>query len=194
MKAKTILCYFRTSIRIVFSNCWRPMWMSHRVSRAPCVLIRILFISIEQKFIQVGCVPPALPPYRGGLRDRPPEQKPPEQRPPCRTETSGHRPHLDRYHPGQRLPWTDRSPPPVNRITDRCKNITRPLVNRIADRCKNITFPQLRLRVVMNLYNIISISTVCLQWRSGNRSRGAMWWRAELCGWQRWRSLPLCRR
>ena len=68
--------------------------------------------NVKQECIPVGCIPPALPPYGGSLCDR----DPPDRNPP----------------PGQIPPWTET--PPVNRITDRCKNIT---------------FPQLRLRAVM---------------------------------------------
>ena len=74
----------------------------------------------------------------GGLPDRDsPLTESPRQRPPDRD------PHGQRLPPGQRDPlykepspqqtplWTEtpprqRPPPPVNRITDRCKNITLP--------------------------------------------------------------------
>ena len=69
-------------------------------------------------------------PYMG-LPDRDRlDRDPPLDRDPQWTETL---PPLDRDHPRQRPLWIE--DPPVNRITDRCKNIT---------------FPQLRLRVVIN--------------------------------------------
>ena len=84
----------------------------------------------------------------GGLRYRDPL---PGQRPSWTdtpwTETLLDRHPLDRDPPGQRPPWTknpqDREPlqhrPPWTEINP---------VNRITDKCKNITFSQLRLRAV----------------------------------------------
>ena len=69
----------------------------------------------------------------GGLPDRdplPPVKDTPGQRPPRQ------RPSLDR-DPGQR-PSLDRDP-----------RTETPHVNRITDRCKNITFPQFPLQAVI---------------------------------------------
>ena len=71
--------------------------------------------------------PGQTPPYRDPLDRDPSGQRPPwTKTPPGQRPTSGQRP------PGQR------APSPVNRITDRCKSIT---------------FPQLRLRMVLKLWN-----------------------------------------
>ena len=94
--------------------------------------------------ISVGCVLPARDGMAiGSLPDRdPPKQRPPGQRPPGQ-RPPGQRPlerdlvdtdPLDRdpqtETPRQRPPWTERPTldrdPPVNIITDRCKNITLP--------------------------------------------------------------------
>ena len=77
--------------------------------------------------------------YRGiSLTVNPPGQRPPGQRPP-----------LDRDPPGQSPP---RQRPPLARD---------PPVNRITDMCKNITFPQLRLRVVIMIFEISSRPYLC---------------------------------
>ena len=74
-----------------------------------------------------------------------PRQRPPGQRPPW-TEIT-----LDRDHPGQRPPWTEtpwiKTPPwtetPVH-VTCGAWWDRDPPLNRITDTCKNITLPQLR--------------------------------------------------
>ena len=63
---------------------------------------------------------------------------------PSWTETPWIETPLDRDSPGQRPPWTetplDRDPaPPMNRITDRCKNITFPQLRCERKRCHRIS-------------------------------------------------------
>ena len=83
------------------------------------------FLKKPKQCIPVGCIPPAR--YRTVVSENPPwTDNPPGQRP---------RPDRDQL---------DRDPYPRQRPT-----LDRDLpVNRIADRCENITFPQLRLRAV----------------------------------------------
>ena len=99
----------------------------------------------QQECITVGCISPTLPKY-GGLCDRGPlDRDLPRQRTPwtetLQTGTPLDRDPPDRDTPGQRpsrqappgqIPPDrcpqDRDPPSMNRITDRCKSITRNFV------------------------------------------------------------------
>ena len=73
----------------------------------------------------------------------------------------------DAYHPPVYTLQAD-SPPPSKTDTAQAdtpsipyplyttpSSIRQPSVNRMTDRCKNITFPQLRLRAVMNVFCVI---------------------------------------
>ena len=84
----------------------------------------------EQEYIPVGCVPPASVATS-------PASMPPTMHAPCHTPPPC-TPRLPCMPPATHgpplwMPPATQPPPPVNRITDRCKNIT---------------FPQLRLRAV----------------------------------------------
>ena len=93
----------------------------------------------KQECIPVGSVLPAL--YNmGSLPDRDPLNRyPPGQDP------------LSDPPPGQSLPLTEPPPGQGSPQTDPLPFWTKTSpVNRMTNRCKNITFPQLRLRTVIN--------------------------------------------
>ena len=105
------------------------------------------------------------PPWTETPLDGDPLDRDPAGQRPCWTETP-----LDRDPTGQRLPeqrppgqrpldrdapWTETFPPP----TLQTETLSLP-VNRITDKCKNITFPQLHLQAVI-------IATTILSSRSG---------------------------
>ena len=81
--------------------------------------------------------------YRGVSLDRDP---PAGQRPPPLDRDT---PLLDRHPTDRNLPWTE-----------------TPAVNRITDKCKNITFPQLRLRAVktVRLNSLSSFTLTVSTW------------------------------
>ena len=89
--------------------------------------ITVYCVLLKQECIPVGCVPTAHN-HMGGHPGRNPLDKDPLDRDPPDRDTPLDKPPLDR-DPGQRAPWTetplDRNPS-VNRVTDRCKNITLP--------------------------------------------------------------------
>ena len=79
----------------------------------------------EQECIPVGCIPPAAVAIWGGLHQAPPRTDTPQSR-----------------HPQTRYPLPEQTPnppgtrhPPVNRMTNRCKNITLPQTSFAG--CKN---------------------------------------------------------
>ena len=94
-----------------------------------CICLNFLVKSSKiQECIPVGCVPSAAVAVGGVYTRHPRDQTPPPSR------------HL----PGSRHNPPPRSKPPGTKPP----GVGTPPVNRITDTCKNITFPQLRLRAV----------------------------------------------
>ena len=76
------------------------------------------------------------------------------------TDTARH--PADRDNPRQRPPWgSDRDPPETHPWTE-----THYPMNRITDRCKNITFPQLLLRAVIICKTSLKNYPLCTQNRN----------------------------
>ena len=74
--------------------------------------------------------------------------------PPLDRDPLGQRPPTNRDSPTDRDPPTDREPPGQRPPGQTSPWTEIPPVNRITDRCKNITFPQLRLRAVKNTRSV----------------------------------------
>ena len=91
-------------------------------------------VAIRQECIPVGCVPPTAVAVRGAISTR--------HSPPSRSRT----PPPWSMHPPDQAP-----PGPGTPRDQTLREQAHPPVNRITDTCKNITFPQLRLRAVIML-------------------------------------------
>ena len=98
-------------------------WILHKsamVSRCVLHAYSLEQTQMKQECIPVGCVPPACKCTAAA-------------RGVTLTETPSTDTPLDRDPPGQRPPWTENplwtETPPVNRIADRCKNITLPQIH-----------------------------------------------------------------
>ena len=110
---------------------------------------------LKQECIPVGCVPPAAVAVLGGLHQTPrwEQTTPLDQAPPMTRHPTGtrHPPRAGTFQE-QASPWEQAPPTPRSRHP-------LPPVNRITDTCKNITFPQLHLRAVMKrtIYQLVLV-------------------------------------
>ena len=115
-----------------------------------------------QECIPVGCVPPAAVAVRGGLHQAPPREY--TAYPPCCKASWDSTPPAARHagippamHAGIPAP----SPPPVNRMTNRCKNITLPQTSFAGGKDEAFYFCRQLAHLFKTSLQGVSVSACC---------------------------------